>query len=165
MSNLLTKLIIEPGTNVKLRQAGVTYNRPVLCAMPLRKIEPALKKVVQLPAPKCNNEFLVAPGAQVKLGDIDPSYHGAYESRELAEPELRSHVHKLDLLQHTMYAEGKHSLLIILQGLDASGKDAVIRHVLGIMNPAGCRTVAFKRPKPEELGHDFLWRVHPHLPA
>jgi PPK2 family polyphosphate:nucleotide phosphotransferase len=165
MSNLLTKLIIEPGTNVKLRETGVTCNRPVLCAMPLRSIQPVVKKVVQLPAPKRNNEFLVAPGAQVKLGDIDPSYRGAYESREMAEPELLSYVHQLDRLQHTMYAEGKHSLLIILQGLDASGKDAVIRHVLGIMNPAGCRTVAFKRPKPEELSHDFLWRVHPHLPA
>ena len=125
MSNLLTKLIIEPGTNVKLRGAGITCNRPVLCTMPLHKIEPVVKKVVQLPAPKRNSEFLVAPETKVKLGDIDPSYHGAYESREMAEPELASHVHKLDRLQHTMYAEGKHSLLIILQGLDASGKDAV----------------------------------------
>ena len=64
-----------------------------------------------------------------------------------------------------MYAEKKHSLLIVLQGLDACGKDGVIRHILSGMNPAGCRVVGFKRPKPEELDHDFLWRVHPHLPG
>src|SRR5262249_18731727 len=59
----------------------------------------------------------------------------------------------------------KHSLLIVLQGLDASGKDGVIRHLMNGMNPAGCRVIGFKVPKPEELDHDFLWRVHPHLPA
>jgi PPK2 family polyphosphate:nucleotide phosphotransferase len=64
-----------------------------------------------------------------------------------------------------MYAEKKHSLLIVLQGLDACGKDGVIRHILTGMNPAGCRVVGFKQPKPDELAHDFLWRVHPHLPA
>ena len=64
-----------------------------------------------------------------------------------------------------MYAERKHSLLVILQGLDACGKDGVIRHIVSGMNPAGCRVVGFKQPKPEELDHDFLWRVHPHLPA
>jgi PPK2 family polyphosphate:nucleotide phosphotransferase len=64
-----------------------------------------------------------------------------------------------------MYAEKKHSLLIVFQGLDASGKDAVIRHVLIGMNPAGSRVISFKEPTSEELAHDFLWRVHPHLPA
>ena len=72
---------------------------------------------------------------------------------------------KLDRLQYQMHAEKKHSLLIVLQGMDACGKDGMIRHLLTGMNPAGCRVVGFKRPKPEELDHDFLWRVHPHLPA
>jgi PPK2 family polyphosphate:nucleotide phosphotransferase len=74
-------------------------------------------------------------------------------------------VKRLDRLQYLMHAGRKHSLLIVLQGLDACGKDGVIRHLLNGMNPAGCRVVGFKRPKPEELDHDFLWRVHPHLPA
>jgi PPK2 family polyphosphate:nucleotide phosphotransferase len=70
----------------------------------------------------------------------------------------------MDQLQYLMYAERKHSLLIVLQGLDAGGKDGVIRHLLTGMNPAGCRVTAFKQPTPEELAHDFLWRVHPHVP-
>src|SRR6202007_2633765 len=74
-------------------------------------------------------------------------------------------LHKMDQLQSLMYAERKHALLIVLQGLDACGKDGVVRYILTGMNPAGCRVVGFKQPKPEELGHDFLWRVHPHAPA
>jgi PPK2 family polyphosphate:nucleotide phosphotransferase len=112
-----------------------------------------------------HHEFLVEPGARVKLADIDPSYRGRHESVEAALAESESLVKKLDRLQYLMHAERKHSLLIVLQGLDACGKDGVIRHMLAGMNPAGCRVVGFKRPKPEELDHDFLWRVHPHLPA
>ena len=103
--------------------------------------------------------------ARVKLGEIDPGYRGRLRVAEAASPETRSLVKKLDRLQYLMHAEKKHSLLIVLQGLDACGKDGVIRHMLSGMNPAGCRVVGFKRPKPEELDHDFLWRVHPHLPA
>ena len=105
------------------------------------------------------------PWSRVKLGEIDPGYRGRYESRDSAMPEIVSLTAKLDRLQYLMYAEKKHSLLIVLQGLDACGKDGVIRHLLSGVNPAGCRLVSFKRPKPEELDHDFLWRVHPHLPA
>jgi PPK2 family polyphosphate:nucleotide phosphotransferase len=68
-------------------------------------------------------------------------------------------------LQYRMYAENKHSLLIVLQGLDAAGKDGVVRHVLTGMNPSGCVSVNFKEPTKEDLAHDFLWRVHPHVPA
>jgi PPK2 family polyphosphate:nucleotide phosphotransferase len=64
-----------------------------------------------------------------------------------------------------MYAENKHSLLIVLQGLDAGGKDGVVRHVLTGMNPSGCVSVNFKQPTVEDLAHDFLWRVHPHVPG
>ena len=74
-------------------------------------------------------------------------------------------LHKMDQLQNLMYAERKHSLLIVLQGLDACGKDGLVRHIVNGINPAGCRVVAFKQPTPEDLGHDFLWRVHPHVPA
>jgi len=64
-----------------------------------------------------------------------------------------------------MYAENKHSLLIVLQGLDAAGKDGTVRHVFTGMNPEGCICTSFKQPTAKELAHDFLWRVHPHVPA
>jgi PPK2 family polyphosphate:nucleotide phosphotransferase len=68
-------------------------------------------------------------------------------------------------LQYELYAENRQSLLIILQGLDASGKDGTIRHVLGMMNPQGCTVTGFKQPTPLESRHDFLWRIHPHVPG
>src|SRR5258708_1795948 len=68
-------------------------------------------------------------------------------------------------LQYQMYAEHEHSLLIVLQGLDASGKDGTIRRVFTGMNPQGCRVAAFKQPTPTELDHDFLWRVHAQVPG
>jgi PPK2 family polyphosphate:nucleotide phosphotransferase len=107
---------------------------------------------------------LVEPGAKVKLKDFDPGYHGKYHSRDEALPELQTHLQKMDHLQYLMYAERKHSLLIVLQGIDASGKDGTIRHIFTGMNPAGCRVVKFKVPTEEERAHDFLWRVHPHAP-
>ena len=72
---------------------------------------------------------------------------------------------KLDELQNRMFAESKHSLLIVLQGMDASGKDGVIRNVFGVLNPQGAAVQSFKAPTPEELAHDFLWRIHHHAPA
>jgi PPK2 family polyphosphate:nucleotide phosphotransferase len=72
---------------------------------------------------------------------------------------------KIRDLQMRLYAEGQQSLLIVLQGLDAAGKDGTIKHVLGMVNPQGCDVTGFKEPTPLELRHDFLWRVHPHAPA
>lgn len=74
-------------------------------------------------------------------------------------------INELDELQNLMYAEGKHSILIILQGMDASGKDGVTRNVFGHLNPQGVRVTSFKAPTAEELSHDFLWRIHEHTPA
>jgi PPK2 family polyphosphate:nucleotide phosphotransferase len=164
MSSVLTKLIIEPGTRVKLGDTGIRFNHMKLWETAPRKNQ-QVEGSAQFAIPNRNSQFLVKPDGEVKLGEIDPGYHDSYESREMAEPELNSLVLKLDQMQYLMHAEGKHSLLIILQGLDASGKDGVIRHILGGMNPAGCRIVSFKQPKPEERDHDFLWRIHPHLPA
>jgi PPK2 family polyphosphate:nucleotide phosphotransferase len=109
--------------------------------------------------------FMVEPGSRVRLGNIDPGYRDRYETPEAAVPDIRSHVMKIDELHYTMHAEKKHSLLVILQGLDAGGKDGVVRHIFTCANPAGCRVVGFKQPTPEQLAHDFLWRVHPHVPA
>ena len=72
---------------------------------------------------------------------------------------------KIRTLQLALYAENRQSLLIVLQGMDAAGKDGTIRHVVGMMNPQGCSVTGFKQPTPLELRHDFLWRVHPHAPA
>jgi PPK2 family polyphosphate:nucleotide phosphotransferase len=111
------------------------------------------------------SKFVVDPDSKVKLRDIDPGYHGKHESHEAALPEMQANLEKMDQLQYLMYAEKKHSLLIVLQGLDAGGKDGVVRHVISGMNPAACRVTGFKQPTAEELDHDFLWRVHPHAPA
>ena len=82
------------------------------------------------------------------------------ETKELAAKLIA----ELDELQNLLYAERKHSILIVLQGLDASGKDGAIRKVFGQMNPQGVRVQSFKAPTEEELAHDFLWRVHEHTP-
>ncbi len=76
--------------------------------------------------------------------------------------ELRS---RLEMLQTRLYAEAEHSVLLVLQGLDASGKDGVIRSVFEGVNPQGCKVVSFKAPSATELAHDYLWRVHAQLPA
>src|SRR3954471_23484175 len=67
-------------------------------------------------------------------------------------------------LQNLMYAEGKHSLLIVLQGMDASGKDGAIKNVFGAINPIGLHVIAFKKPSELEMKHDFLWRIHNNVP-
>jgi PPK2 family polyphosphate:nucleotide phosphotransferase len=110
-------------------------------------------------------QFVVKPRAEIRLKHFDPGYHGKHESHKKALSEIQENLQKMEQLQYRMYAENKHSLLIVLQGLDAAGKDGVVRHVLTGMNPAGCVSVNFKEPTKEDLAHDFLWRVHPHVPA
>src|SRR5213592_2175108 len=77
---------------------------------------------------------------------------------------LAKHIARLDELQYLMYAEHRRALLVVLQGIDASGKDGTIRHVMSGLNPQGCRVTAFKVPTAEERAHDFLWRVHRETP-
>ena len=72
---------------------------------------------------------------------------------------------RLFSLQNVLYAAGKHPILIILQGMDTAGKDGAIRHVFSCVNPMGCNVKSFKAPTEEEMKHDFLWRIYPHLPA
>ena len=74
-------------------------------------------------------------------------------------------ISQLDEIQNLLYAESKYSLLIIIQGMDASGKDGVIRNVFGEMNPQGVNVQSFKAPTPLEMSHDFLWRIHQNAPA
>jgi PPK2 family polyphosphate:nucleotide phosphotransferase len=109
--------------------------------------------------------LLVEPGAKVKLRQIDPGFHGKHESEEHARAELGREVARLTDLQYRLYAERKHALLIVLQGIDAAGKDGTVWHVLTAMNPQGTTVTGFKQPTPAELAHDFLWRVHAHAPG
>ena len=110
-------------------------------------------------------KLIVKPGSDVRLKHFDPSYHGKQESHKSALAEIKKNLQKMEQLQYLMYAENKHSVLIVLQGLDAAGKDGVVRHVLSGMNPSGCVSSNFKQPTAKELAHDFLWRVHPHVPT
>ena len=106
------------------------------------------------------NKFRVEPGSKVKLGKIDAGFKDKNESQAQALPEIETFNQQLHDLQYLMYAEGKRSLLICLQGRDAAGKDGTINHVLGAMNPQGCTVTGFKVPSKEEAYHDFLWRYH-----
>jgi PPK2 family polyphosphate:nucleotide phosphotransferase len=109
--------------------------------------------------------LIVEPGHKVRLKDVDPGYHGKHESHDKAQPEIDSHVEHMAALQELMYAELKHALLIVLQGIDTAGKDGVCWHVVKGMNPQGCSVIGFKQPSEAERAHDFLWRVHPLTPA
>jgi PPK2 family polyphosphate:nucleotide phosphotransferase len=109
--------------------------------------------------------FKVTPGTTVNLEAIDPKFKGPYEGRKDAAKEIERDQNRLRELQELLYAEGRRSVLICLQALDAGGKDGTIKHILGSMNPQGCQLVAFKQPSAEELAHDFLWRIHRATPA
>lgn len=108
--------------------------------------------------------FLVPPGTQINLADYDPRFTGDYQKKAETKSALKRNVKKLQDLQEVMWAEGKHSLLIVLQALDAGGKDGTIRQVMRGVNPQGCQVTSFKVPTDEELAHDYLWRVHKATP-
>jgi len=100
----------------------------------------------------------------VRLKEIDTRAPKDIDKSKTKE-ETEKLLEELDNLQNLLYAESKHAILVILQGLDASGKDGVIRKVFGRMNPQGVQVQSFKVPTEEELSHDFLWRIHQHAPA
>jgi PPK2 family polyphosphate:nucleotide phosphotransferase len=102
--------------------------------------------------------------SNIQLINIDTRAPKSFEKDETKQ-KTQKILEKLDELQNLLFAEAKHSVLIILQGMDASGKDGVIRNVFGKLNPQGVAVHAFKAPTAEELSHDFLWRVHQHVPA
>jgi PPK2 family polyphosphate:nucleotide phosphotransferase len=109
--------------------------------------------------------FVVTPGAEVKLKDIDPGFKDHHKSHKEAADEIEHLQKKLRNLQELLYADGRRSLLICLQGMDTGGKDGTINHILGAMNPQGCRVVGFRQPSAAELAHDFLWRIHRAVPS
>ena len=109
--------------------------------------------------------FRVKPGQKLKLGKIDPGTTGKHEFEAAAKEATETYLKKLASQQALLYAENKHSILVVLQAMDAGGKDGAIKHVFASVNPQGVRVARYNKPAPVESAHDFLWRVHPHAPA
>ena len=110
-------------------------------------------------------KLIVEPGSKIKLAKVDASYRGDYRKKEAAQKILARNVEKIGELQRKLYGEKKHALLVVLQGIDAAGKDGTCWHVMSAMNPQGTNVHGFKQPTEEEKAHDFLWRIHAHTPA
>jgi PPK2 family polyphosphate:nucleotide phosphotransferase len=102
--------------------------------------------------------------ANIKLKDISTRAPKDWDKEE-TKAKTEGIIESLNELQNLLYAESKHAVLVVLQGMDASGKDGVIRKVFGALNPQGVQVHSFKAPTEEELSHDFLWRVHKNVPA
>ena len=111
-------------------------------------------------------QFIVKQGSRVRLSDLDPgdtsAFHGDKKDGEKA---IDAIIKRLEPLQELLYAEHKHKLLIVLQGMDSSGKDGTIRRVFEGVNPEGVRVAHFGKPSQEELDHDYLWRIHKQVPG
>ena len=106
------------------------------------------------------------PGEPVRLGDLDPRATPAwYADKDEGKGAFALLSPRLERLQELLYAEGRHRLLVVLQATDTGGKDSTIRHVFDGVNPQGVKVASFKRPTAAEMAHDYLWRVHPHVPA
>ena len=105
----------------------------------------------------------IAPGARFRMRDDDAA-RGFGWSREEADAATAENLARLSELQYKMYADGRFAMLVVLQAIDGGGKDSTIRRVFSAFNPQGCSVTAFKVPTAEELGHDFLWRIHRHAP-
>jgi PPK2 family polyphosphate:nucleotide phosphotransferase len=111
-------------------------------------------------------KYLVKPGEKVKLSNWDPNDKGDFESgKKEGRAEVKKLNKKLEALQELLYAEGKHKVLIVIQAMDTGGKDGTIRHVFEGVNPQGVKVASFKVPTPEELSHDYLWRIHQETPG
>jgi PPK2 family polyphosphate:nucleotide phosphotransferase len=112
------------------------------------------------------DHFRVPPGKKVHLKDWDPDDRRGFDGgKEQARAALADLNVKLDALQEILYAEHEQKVLVVLQGMDTSGKDGVIRHVFEGVNPQGVRVASFKVPTVEELDHDYLWRIHKQVPG
>jgi PPK2 family polyphosphate:nucleotide phosphotransferase len=110
-----------------------------------------------------SKELLVKPGSRIKLADIDPGDTHGHEKAVAAE-QLQKNLDRMSVLQYLLYAEAQRSLLVVLQGIDAGGKDGTIQHVMSGLNPQGVRVTSFKVPEGAEKRHDYLWRVHNAVP-
>jgi PPK2 family polyphosphate:nucleotide phosphotransferase len=111
-----------------------------------------------------SKRYRVKPGARIRLSDFDADETKLADKQEASDENVVIQ-EKLAELQELLYAEHQRKVLIILQGMDTSGKDGTVRHVMGGFNPAGVSVVSFKKPTESELEHDYLWRVHQRVPG
>jgi len=110
-------------------------------------------------------QYRVTPGAAANLTARDPRDSAAFDGGKSAGRKAAKAANaELEHLQELLYAEGKHKILVVLQAMDTGGKDGTIRHVFDGTNPQGVKVASFKKPTPEELAHDYIWRVHKHTP-
>ncbi|BDE07466.1 hypothetical protein WPS_27420 [Vulcanimicrobium alpinum] len=109
--------------------------------------------------------FAIPPDERVRLAEIDPGDTGSFTAEADAHQATHDALAAIADLQYRLYAEHRHALLIVLQAMDAGGKDGTIRHVFGALSPLSAYAHAFKEPTPEEAAHDFLWRVHKVTPG
>jgi PPK2 family polyphosphate:nucleotide phosphotransferase len=123
-------------------------------------VEIAMKKLARLA-----KAYRIEDGRHFRLKDFDPGDTGEFRSKEDAQDALEAGVAQLRDLQDKLYAQERWAVLLILQGMDAAGKDSVIKHVMSGVNPQGCQVHGFKEPSEEELNHDYLWRTNRRLPA
>ncbi len=122
--------------------------------------------------PHVLDRFRVAPGEKFRLKDHDPGWEPAEQVRELgkdavkerAQQSLEESLSELAEAQGLLYADDRYAVLVVLQGMDAAGKDGTVKHVMSGLNPQGCQVFSFKKPSAEELDHDFLWRYARCLP-
>ncbi len=110
-----------------------------------------------------SDDFLIKENSKIKLNDLSTSYQGSL-TKEEGQQLLESEKKKIYELQEKLYADGSQSLLIVLQAMDAAGKDSLIEHVFGGVNPQGCEVTSFKTPTSKEYAHDFIWRHYVALP-
>src|SRR5436190_6488060 len=108
--------------------------------------------------------LMVRPGSRVRLADLDPESKFGFEKSSAADLTTKN-LERMADLQDRLWAESKRSVLIVLQGIDAAGKDGTIQKVMEAFNPQGCDVSSFKVPNSDELAHDFLWRIHKRVPG
>ena len=114
---------------------------------------------------KCRvDDFRVVPGQKVTLAECPTEVKPFYSSKKRYEKLIEEYREELSVLQRVLYAHDRYAVLLIFQGMDTSGKDGAIRHVMSGVNPQGCQVFSFKQPSNEELDNDFLWRTNKRLP-
>ena len=111
------------------------------------------------------DNLIVKPNTKIRLNEWNPTYLRRINKEEAERTLNQSLMSQMSDLQYKLFADKSQSLLIILQGISAAGKDSTIRNVMGAFNPQSCRAIAFKAPSEEELSHDYLWRIHKLMPA
>jgi PPK2 family polyphosphate:nucleotide phosphotransferase len=110
-------------------------------------------------------KFRIKEGSKVDLNDHPCDFTDGFTDKDAAEDHVKENIERLQQLQDTLYAQNIYALLIVIQAMDAAGKDSVIEHVMSGVNPQGCNVVSFKAPSAEEMDHDFLWRCQRNLPG